>query len=78
MWTWDELNQDKMAELTSNDSDYSEFYSIIGRVANPVISKVDEASGSESTKKQLKAEALVLRAYNHYLCLLYTSTLLNV
>lgn len=67
MWTWDESNQDKMAELTSNDSDYSEFYSIIGRVANPVIAKVDEASGSESNKKQLKAEALVLRAYNHYL-----------
>lgn len=67
MWTWDAGNQDKMAELTSSDTDYDEFYSIIGRICNPILSQIDAAGGSEAKKRQLKCEALTLRAYFHYL-----------
>ncbi len=65
--TWDAANQDKMAELTSSDSDYAGWYGVIGKIANPIIALADQAEGPETSKKQLKAEALVLRAYFHYL-----------
>jgi tetratricopeptide (TPR) repeat protein len=65
--TWDVANQDKMAELTSSDNDYAGWYGVIGKIANPILSLVDKAEGEESVKNQLKAEALVLRAYFHYL-----------
>lgn len=65
--TWDENNQDKMAELTSSDEDYSGFYDIIGKIANPILSHIDAAEGDETTKVKLKCEALVLRAYFHWL-----------
>lgn len=65
--SWDETNQDKMAELTSSDGDYSNCYSIIGKIANPILSHIDAAEGDETTKVKLKCEALVLRAYFHWL-----------
>lgn len=65
--SWDETNQDKMAELTASDRDYSEYYSIIGKIANAILARVDDATGAASVKAQLKSEALVLRAFYHYL-----------
>lgn len=65
--TWDESEQDYMAELTTDDGDYSAFYGIIGTIANPVLARVDAAEGDAALKNQLKCEALVLRAYFHYL-----------
>lgn len=67
MWTYDEANMDKMAELTSSDADYTYYYGIIGTIANPILSQIDIASGSDSQKKQIKAEALVLRAWSLYM-----------
>lgn len=67
IWTYDEANMDKMAELTSTDADYSTFYGYIGTIANPILTKIDDASGSEAAKKQLKCEALALRAWSFYM-----------
>lgn len=67
IWTYDEANMDKMAELTTSDGDYSTFYGYIGTIANPILSKIDEASGSESIKKKIKSEALTLRAWSFYM-----------
>lgn len=67
MWTWDEANQDKMAEQTSEDTQYSALYGYIGTICNPVLNQVDDAEGTDAKKNQLKCEALVLRAYCHYL-----------
>lgn len=65
--TWDAANQDKMAELTPSDDDYTGWYGVIGKIANPVLALADKAAGPGSVKNQLKAEALVLRAYFHYM-----------
>ncbi len=67
IYTWDDSNQDKMAELTSSDSDYGEWYGIIGRISNPILSCVDDAEGDDAFKSQLRCEALILRAYFQYL-----------
>jgi len=67
IWTYDEANMDKMAELTSSDQDYTNFYGYIGTIANPILSKVDAASGTEADKKLLKSEALTLRAWSFYM-----------
>lgn len=67
IWTWDDGNMDKMAELTSTDYDYADWYGIIGKVCNPIMLRIDESSGDERFRKQLKAEALTLRAYFHFL-----------
>jgi starch-binding outer membrane protein, SusD/RagB family len=67
IWTYDEANMDKMAELTSSDQDYTNFYGYIGTIANPILSKIDAASGTEADKKLLKSEALTLRAWSFYM-----------
>lgn len=65
---WNEANHDsRMADLTASDSFYEDAYGWIGRIANPIISRADEATGDEAKKKQIKCEAYVLRAYMHYL-----------
>lgn len=64
MYTWDESKLSTFAELTTNDDDYSAFYGFVGRIANPILSLVDDAEGPESAKQQLKAEAYTLRAYS--------------
>ncbi len=65
--SWDEANQDRMAELTESDTEYTNYYGYIGTIANPVLARIDDAEGEESVKNQLKCEALVMRAYYHYL-----------
>lgn len=67
MLMWDEANQDRMAELTARDVDYTNCYSIIGKISNPILSRVDVAEGDEATKQRLRCEALVLRAYYHWI-----------
>jgi hypothetical protein len=63
--TWDE--REDLAALTVSDDMYNEFYSIIGKVANPVLLMADAAKGDRKLAERLKAEAYVLRAYFHYL-----------
>lgn len=65
--SWDESLQDKMAELTSSDGEYSDYYGVIGTIANPILMNIGAASGDEAMKNQLRCEALTLRAYFHYL-----------
>ena len=67
MWTWDEANIDKMAELTASDNDYSYYYEMVGKIANPILKQVDAAEGSESAKRMLRSEALTLRAWAMYM-----------
>jgi tetratricopeptide (TPR) repeat protein len=67
MITWDESKLEKFAELTASDNDYSELTNYVGRIANPILSRADEATGEETKKKQLKAEAYTLRAYSELL-----------
>ncbi|WP_286860020.1 MULTISPECIES: RagB/SusD family nutrient uptake outer membrane protein [Sphingobacterium] len=55
------------ADLTGTDGAYEGLYEIISRVANIVLTKADEASGDPNLIRQLKAEALIVRAYMHYI-----------
>ncbi|MEQ2976024.1 RagB/SusD family nutrient uptake outer membrane protein [Butyricimonas faecihominis] len=64
-FTWDE-SVDRVT-LTESDYKYTRLYEIIGQVANPVLLNVDVASGDRVLADRLKAEALVLRAWCHYL-----------
>ena len=65
LFTWNE-SADR-SQYTLDDSKYDIYYGIIGKIANPVLAKIDAAEGDPSKIKQLKAEALVLRAYFGYL-----------
>jgi len=67
IYSWDEANIEKMAELTAYDYTYETGYLNIGQVSNAILSRIDEATGPESVKNQLKCEALILRAYYHYI-----------
>lgn len=67
MWTYDEASMDRMAELTASDSDYADYYGIIGKISNPILQQIDAASGTESAKRQIKCEALALRAWSYYM-----------
>lgn len=62
---WDE-SVDRVV-LTNSDSKYTDFYGIIGKVANPVLLNIDKASGDREMANRLKAEAYILRAWYHYL-----------
>jgi hypothetical protein len=42
-------------------------YYVVGQVANPVIARADNVVGDKKLAMQVKAEALVLRAWFHYL-----------
>lgn len=63
--TWDET-ADRL-ELSNSDGMYTCFYSAIGRIANPVLQQIDNAEGDRATAQRIKAEALVFRAWFHYL-----------
>lgn len=63
----DDTNMEKMAELTNSDGDFTAWYKYIGKVANPVLLMIDDATGDQKVKDQLKAEALTMRAYFHWL-----------
>jgi len=65
IFTWDE-SADREA-YTNSDYKYATYYEIIGTICNPALAQLETASGDEATKKQLKAEALVLRAYMGWL-----------
>ena len=67
MWTWDEANIDKMAELTATDADYTYYYGLIGKISNPILKQLDGATGDDAAKKMLKSEALTLRAWSYYM-----------
>ena len=65
---WDESQpMSERQRLNNSDMMYTGMYSIIGSVANPILMNIDEATGSESDRKRIKAEALTLRAWYHYL-----------
>ncbi|MEJ5145299.1 RagB/SusD family nutrient uptake outer membrane protein [Sphingobacterium sp. MYb388] len=55
------------ADLTGTDGPYEGLYEIISRVSNIVLTQADNASGDPNLIKQLKAEALIIRAYLHYI-----------
>lgn len=63
--TWDETSD--RAALTQSDYKYTGLYNIIGKIANPVLLNADHASGDRALANRYKAEALVLRAWCHYL-----------
>ncbi len=55
--------------LTTSDDYYTDLFSYVGKIANPVLSQLPSASGDEATKNALKAEALTLRAYSEFMLL---------
>lgn len=63
--SWDETSD--RASLTTSDEIYTGLYKIIGQVANPVLLNIDNADGDQQKANRLKAEALVLRGWCHYL-----------
>lgn len=67
IWTYDEANIEKMAELTASDADYTYYYGIIGKISNPILQQVEKATGSDDAKKMLQSEALTLRAWSYYI-----------
>lgn len=65
---WDEsVPMSERQRLNNNDLMYMGMYQIIGTVANPILLNIDNATGPETTKNRIKAEALTLRAWYHYL-----------
>lgn len=66
-WTFDDKEMDLMAELTKSDSFYDDAYGMIGKICNPILSRADQAEGSDEAKAKIKCEALTLRAYYHWL-----------
>ncbi|MDR2907559.1 MAG: RagB/SusD family nutrient uptake outer membrane protein [Bacteroidales bacterium] len=66
LMTWDE-SADRSKVLNLGGNMYDAYYRIVGAIANPILYKVDNAIGDKNKANQIKAEALVLRAYMHYL-----------
>lgn len=65
---WDEAEHaSRLPLLTEDDGDYESFYGRIGTVANPILQRVDAASGTEEQKNKLRSEAYIIRAYFHFL-----------
>ena len=65
---WDEKDHaSRLPLLTEEDGAYEDYYGRIGQIANPILQRVDEASGPEEHKNKLRAEAYILRAYMHFL-----------
>lgn len=62
---WDETID--RAALRPSCNIYQPIYSVIGKTCNPVISRADAARGDKLLVHRYKAEALVLRAWFHYL-----------
>lgn len=65
--SFDDTEMDHLAELTATDDDCANYYGYIGRIANPILLNIDGAEGEQATKNRIKSEALVLRAYFHYI-----------
>lgn len=65
---WDEEgHMELLPQLTTSDAMYASCYEYIGRIANPILAKIDDASGDPTTKEQVRAEAYVIRAFFHFL-----------
>lgn len=64
-----DADQTRYEILSTSDNYYTNLYSYIGRIANPALSQLKTASGSDATKNALKAEALTIRAYCHFMLL---------
>lgn len=65
---WDEADHaSRLPLLTESDGAYESYYSKIGRIANPILQRIDAASGSEELKNRLRSEAYIIRAYFHFL-----------
>ncbi len=67
MLTWDESKIETFNDLTASDGDYTSMYGFIGRVCNPILSRIGDATGDEAKKNQLKAEAYTIRAWAQYI-----------
>lgn len=65
----DEASIARIEEMTTDDTYYSSCYSWIGTIANPILQQLSLANGDAAKKKQLKSEALALRAYAHFMIL---------
>ena len=65
----DQTSLNTISDLTSSDGFYEACYNIIGRVANPILNQLELAKGTEAEKNELRAEALIARAYCHFLAL---------
>lgn len=68
-WKDSEADITRFELLTTGDDYYTKFYGYIGRIANSILQQIEGASGTDVKKNQLKAEALALRAYCHYMVL---------
>ena len=64
---WDGTSVERLAELTQSDYDYTTLFGFVGKVANPILASVDFATGDPNKVKQIKAEALCLRAWAQFL-----------
>jgi tetratricopeptide (TPR) repeat protein len=53
--------------LTTSDARYTGLYAMIVNIDNSILAKVDAASGDQALAGRIKAEALVQRAYYHYI-----------
>lgn len=66
--TWDEAGHDnELPGLTNSDPFYANCYQYIGKIANPILSRIDKAEGDDTKRLAVKAEAYVVRAFFHYL-----------
>ena len=65
--TWDENYVERLAELTKSDTDYDDLFGYVGQIANPILASVEFATGDAAKVKQIKAEALCLRAWAEFL-----------
>lgn len=54
------------ATLAQNDSRYDAIYKYVNYM-NVILDKIDDATGDDSRKPAIKAQAMVMRAYLHYL-----------
>lgn len=67
-FTYDEDgHKNELPGLTNVDALYTDCYSKIGKIANPILQNIDKSTGDDKLRKQVKAEALVIRAYMHYI-----------
>ena len=65
----DDASIARIEDLTTSDAYYTSCYSWAGTIANPILQQLSTAKGDEAKKRQLKSEALALRAYAHFMIL---------
>ncbi|MCM1050694.1 MAG: RagB/SusD family nutrient uptake outer membrane protein [Paenibacillus sp.] len=66
--SWDEeAHASRLPQLTEQDGLYEACYNYIGRIANPILQRVDDADGTQDHKDRLRAEAYAMRAFFHFI-----------